>query len=77
MGSALFVGIGGRLRQPLRGCANDVEDTADFLVFDGGFNRLNVTPVTDGEATEAAFVEGLGPSCRRRRLGRPSRGPPL
>ncbi len=77
MGSALLVGIDAYLHQPLRGCVNDVEKPADFFVFDRGFERVNVKLLTDDEATEVAFVEGLRPSCRRRRLGGPSRGPPL
>jgi hypothetical protein len=74
MGSPLFVGTTAHLRQPVRGC---VEDTADFLVFDGGFKRLNVELMPDDEAPEVALVEGLCPSWRRRRLGGLSRGPPL
>ena len=77
MPTALFVRANAHLRQPLRGCVSGVKEMAHCLMFDGGFERLNVVLMTADGAAEEAFVAGLRPRCRRRCLGGPSRGPPL
>lgn len=59
MKKALLVGINDYPFFPLRGCINDVEDMAAFLVARGGFRKSDIRLVTDRRATASAITSRL------------------
>ena len=56
---ALLVGINAYPRQALRGCINDVQDLARFLVEQRGFAASDVRLLTDKDATTAGIRDNL------------------
>jgi hypothetical protein len=59
MNKALLVGINSYPTAPLNGCVNDVFDMADFLIANCGFQKSEITIVTDGRATKRNIVDQL------------------
>lgn len=60
MNRALLVGINKYPSSPLRGCVNDVEDMAKFLVDQCGFSMSDIRLLVDDRATTTAIRERLG-----------------
>lgn len=56
---ALLVGINDYPAAPLRGCVNDVNDVAEFLVNRGRFKESAIRLLTDARATASAITERL------------------
>lgn len=59
MNKAFLVGINEYPSAPLRGCVDDIQDMADFLVKDRGFVEDNIRLLVDGRATTSAILERL------------------
>jgi metacaspase-1 len=59
MNKALLVGINTYPSQPLRGCVNDVQDMANFLVSDCGFAMDDIRLLTDNRATKKGIIQRL------------------
>jgi hypothetical protein len=59
MNRALLIGINKYPDAPLRGCVNDVQDMASFLVTRAGFKHSEVRLLVDKRATTTAILERL------------------
>lgn len=53
----------------LRGCVNDVSDLSDALVEFGGFQKNDITVLTDGAATKKAMQAGIKALVRDAKKG--------
>jgi len=56
---AFLVGINNYPSAPLRGCVNDINDLAEFLVSCANFKAPEIRMLTDERATTSAITEGL------------------
>lgn len=59
MDKAVIVGINSYPSCPLRGCVNDAQDMASFLVKSRGFKQENVQMLCDSRATTRNIIDNL------------------